>query len=303
MKAIKPTPITPALLVSTTATETYAEYNAGTTYALDDIVTIAATQRMWQCILDPSTGNPPATSPLYWTDIGPSNMGAMFDAEISTQTSATSPLTVVITPGYCNSLALFGLEGTTLEVTVRDALAGNIVYGDDTLTGPRVIDLDGTVISDWYQYYFEPFVQRAEVVLIDLPPYGDAHITISITGTGTVKCGQVVLGTFYELGDTEYGATAGIIDYSRKTTNTAGITTFEQRAYSKRVSLRMMLPNAQLNKVQRVLADLRATPCAWVGVDIDGYEPLTLYGFYRDFSIDVAYATQSYCSIEIEGLT
>jgi len=64
----------------------------------------------------------------------------------------------------------------------------------------------------------------------------------------------------------------------------------------------MMLPNTKLNKVQRVLADLRATPCAWIGTDVAGYEPLTLYGFYRDFSIDVAYPTTSYCSLEIEGL-
>jgi len=170
MKAIKPTPITPALLVSTTATETYAEYNAATTYALNAIVTIAATQRMWQCIQGPSTGNAPASSPLYWTDIGPSNVGAMFDAEISTQTSATATLTVVIKPGYCNSLALYGLEGTELEVTGRDALAGAIVYGDDTLTGPRLINLDGTTLTDWYMYFFEPFVQLAEVALTDLPP-------------------------------------------------------------------------------------------------------------------------------------
>jgi hypothetical protein len=302
MKAIKPTPITPALLVSTTATETYAEYNAATTYALNAIVTIAATQRMWQCIQGPSTGNAPASSPLYWTDIGPSNVGAMFDAEISTQTSATATLTVVIKPGYCNSLALYGLEGTELEVTGRDALAGAIVYGDDTLTGPRLINLDGTTLTDWYMYFFEPFVQLAEVALTDLPPYGDAHITITITGPSTVKCAQVVLGTFYELGDTQYGATAAIIDYSRKTTSAAGVTTFERRAYSKRVSLNMMLPNTKLNKVQRVLADLRATPCAWIGTDVAGYEPLTLYGFYRDFSIDVAYPTTSYCSLEIEGL-
>jgi len=295
-KAVKPLVITPALLISTTAVETYAEYNNATSYALGNIVTIAATQRMWECIQGPSLGNPPATSPLYWTDIGPSNVGAMFDSEISTQTSAATTLTVVIKPGLCNSLALFNLEGQTLDVTVRDGLAGPVVYSYSTT-------LDGTVISDWYQYYFEPFVQLAEVVLTDLPPYSDAHITITITATGTAKCGQVVLGTFYDLGGTEYGATAGIIDYSRKATSALGVTSFERRAYSKRVSMRMMIDNAQLNKVQQVLADLRATPCAWIGTDVEGYEPLTLFGFYKDFSIDVAYPTRSYCSIEIEGLT
>lgn len=297
MKVIKPTPITPALLASTTATETYAEYNAGTTYALNDIVTIGATWRMYECIQGPATGQAPATSPLYWVDIGPSNKGAMFDGEISTVTSATTTLTVVIKPGYTNSLALFGLVGQTLTITGRNGLAGPVVYG------PKAINLDGSVIADWYMYFFEPFVQLAEVVLTDLVPYLDSHITITLDGTGTVECGICLPGTFYTLGDTEFGANVSIIDYSRKNTSAAGITSFEQRAYSKRMSARLMLDTVQINKVQRILADLRATPAAWIGTDESGFEPLTVYGFYRDFSIDVAYPTKSYCSLEVEGLT
>ena len=287
----------PARLASTTATETYAEYNAATTYALNDIVTIGATWRMYQCVQGPSTDRAPATSPLYWDDIGPSNKGAMFDSEISTVTTATTTLTVVIKPGYTNSLALFGLVGQTLTVTGRNGLDGPVVYG------PKAIVLDGTIIADWYQYFFEPAVQLAEVVLTDLVPYQDAHITITLDGTGTVECGICLIGTFYVLGDTEFGANVSIIDYSRKETDAFGVTTFVRRAYSKRMSARMMLDTAQINKVQRVLADLRATPCAWIGTDESGFEPLTVYGFYRDFSIDVAYATKSYCSLEIEGLT
>jgi hypothetical protein len=203
---------------------------------------------------------------------------------------------VVLKPGTVNSLALFGLGGTTLEVTVRNGLAGEVVYS-------RTLTLDGTIIADWYQYHFEPSVQRADVVLTDLPPYGDAHITITLSGGGSVQCGIVLVGTVYVLGDTQYGATASIIDYSRKDTSALGITTFVQRKYSKRLSAELMLNNVQLNKVQRVLADLRATPCAWIGTDTDGFDPLTVYGFYRDFSITVAYPNQSLCSLEIEGLT
>ena len=32
-------------------------------------------------------------------------------------------------------------------------------------------------------------------------------------------------------------------------------------------------------------------------------ESLTAYGFYKEFSIDLAYPTVSYCSLTIEGLT
>ena len=296
MKVVKPTTLTSAMLVSTDAAETYSAWNAATAYALNDIVLRTTTERLYQRLVAGTTATAPESDTVNWLDIAPSNKWAMFDGEISTATTKSTSLTVVLKPGYVNSLALFGLVGSNLAVTVRDALAGNIVY---TLSQ----DLDGTIIADWYQYFFEPVVQLAEVVLTDLPPYGDAHITVVLTGTGTVECGICLAGTFYTLGDTQYGASVGIIDYSRKETDAFGVTTFVRRAYSKRMSAKLMLDNVQMNKVQRVLADLRATPCAWIGADDVTYAPLVVYGFYKDFSIEVAYPTASYCSLEVEGLT
>ena len=296
MKVVKPTPITAAMLVGTTATETYTAWNAATAYVLNDIVLRTATQRLYQRLIAGTTATAPESDTTNWLDIAPSNIWAMFDGEISTTTDRTTSITVVLKPGYVNSLALFGLVGSSIDITVRDALAGAIVYTHSQT-------LDGTIIADWYQYFFEPVVQLGEVVLTDLPPYGDAHITVVITGTGTVECGICLVGTFYTLGDTQYGASVGIVDYSRKETDAFGITTFVRRAYSKRMTARLMLDTVQINKVQRVLADLRATPCAWIGVDNDTYAPLVIYGFYKDFSIEIAYPTLSYCSLEVEGLT
>lgn len=295
MKVVKPVAIGDAQFVSSTAPETdYAAYVTGTNYAVG--ARVIYLHKIWESVQTPNTGNAPDLTPLYWANVSPTNRWAMFDGEVSTQTVFVSPLTAVVKPGYVNSLALFGLEGATLDVTVRNGLAGPIVYS-------RTQTLDGTIIIDWYQYFFEPSVQLGEVVLTDLPPYVDAHITASITGTGTVKCGSMIVGTVYVLGDTQLGASAGIIDYSRKDTSAAGVTTFVKRKYSKRMSAQLWLSNVALNKVQRVLADLRATPCVWIGTDAAGYEPLIVYGFYRDFSLDVAYPTVSYCNLEIEGLT
>lgn len=295
MKVVKPIVIGDAQLVSSNAPETdHPVYSAAADYAVGARVIYLHT--IWESVQTPNTGNTPGSNALYWAAVAPTNRWAMLDTEISTQTVLVSPLTLVVKPGYANSLALFGLEGATLEVTVRDGLDGPVAYS-------KTVNLDGTVIADWYQYFFEESVQLGELVLTDLPPYGAAHITISLSGPGDVKCGQMVVGTAYVLGDTQYGASAGIIDYSRKDTSAAGVTTFTRRRYSKRMSAALMLDNAQLNKVQRVLADLRATPCAWIGTDVPGFEPLTIFGFYRDFSIDVAYPNTSLCNLEIEGLT
>lgn len=296
MKVVKPVAITDAQFVSSTAPETDCPaYVADTNYAVG--ARVIYLHQIFESVQTPNTGNAPDATPLYWAVVGPTNRWAMFDTEINTQTAIASPLTVVIKPGYVNSLALFGLEGATLDVTVRDGLAGPIVY-----TATR--SLDGTVISDYYQYFFEPSVQLAGVVLTDLPPYGNAHITVSITGGGTVKCGILIAGTVYDLGGTQFGVRTGIIDFSKKETNTTtGTTKFKKGKYSKPLSAQLFVENGQLNKVNQVLDSLRATPCAWISTDEPGYELITVFGYYGDFSIEVTYATTSYCNLEIIGLT
>ncbi len=42
----------------------------------------------------------------------------------------------------------------------------------------RTNGLDGTVLNDWYMYFFEPFVQKGEVVLTDLPPYNSGYLVM-----------------------------------------------------------------------------------------------------------------------------
>lgn len=294
MKVIKPTTFVAAThLVSTNAVETYVAYSAATTYAKGDRVDYGT--NIYESLVNSNTGNTPSTSPTFWVLVGPDNVHAMFDDQISTATVSTSPLTVVMTPGLMNSLALLGLVGNQVVVTITDGAGGPTVYS-------RTVSLDGSYVYDWYMYFFEPFTQIGEVVFTDIPPYLNARMTLTLSGSGTVAIGQLSFGTFYELGDAEYGATAGITDYSRKDTDEFGATTFVERAFSKRMTARLMLDAMQMNKVQRVLSDIRAKPAVWIGAEGEAYQPLVVYGFYRDFTIDVAYPTKSYCSLEIEGL-
>lgn len=295
MKVIKPVTFNAAThLVSSTAVEVYSAWSAGTTYAKDAFVDYGT--HIYQSLVNSNTGNQPDTSPTQWVLIGPDNTHSMFDDQTSTATTSTSPLTVVLDTGLCNSLGLLGLVGSQVVVTVKDDTGGNVVY-------TRTVSLDGTFIYDWYQYFFEPYVQIGEVVLTDLPPYLNAELTVSLTGTGTIQIGTLTWGTQYDLGEAEYGAGLGIIDYSKKETDEFGVTTFVRRDFSKRLTARLILPNNQLNRVQRVLADLRAQPAIWVTSDVPDLAPLTVYGFFRDFNIEVSYPTESYCSLEIEGLT
>jgi hypothetical protein len=72
MRVTPPIPITPAKLTSSSADATLAAtaYNAGTTYAIGALVSVAADYRQYESLASSNTGNTPSTSPLWWKAIG-----------------------------------------------------------------------------------------------------------------------------------------------------------------------------------------------------------------------------------------
>lgn len=247
-----------------------------------------------------------STSPVdntdLWLDLGPTNKWAMFDTYINTSTKLTTSvgtpeLKAIVQPGVCNGVALLDIIG---------ASSVSVIMKNGALTVfSQTQELDNTFISDWYMYYFEPFDVKTDVLFGPMPPYPNATIEVTVTPTsvGTeVQLGAAMFGNTVELGQLQYGATAGIIDYSKKETDEFGITTLVQRGYAKRATYTLNVDNSQIRRVFSTLAALRATPAVWIGVDDYSYTPLTVFGKYNDFGINVSYPTFSSCSLEIEGL-
>ncbi len=107
-------------------------------------------------------------------------------------------------------------------------------------------------------------------------------------------------GQTIELGATEAQPTVGIIDYSRRVTDDFGITTVVRRGFSRRMSVRTEVPEGEVDALQRRLADLRATSALWVADE--RYSSLSFTGFYKDFQIDMASSSVSFCTLNVEGL-
>lgn len=296
MKVIKPVTIGRDQLVSSSVPEEeYPDYDAEVDYPVDAKVVYES--NVYASVQAPNMGHTPGESPLYWALTGPTNRWAMFDGQVSTQTVGESPLRVVIKPGLVNSLALLELVGSRIEISGRDGADGPVIY-----TATR--SLEGSIVTNWYEYFFEPFAPLSEVVLTDLPAYGSLQLDVSILAPfASAACGEMICGTAYLIGDAEYGGSAGITDYSRKDTSETGVTTFRKRQFSRRMSHRLWVEGPRFNAVYRLLSGLRATPCVWIGADAEEFGPLTIYGFYRDFTIDIAYTLVMFCNLEIEGLT
>ena len=303
MSIIKPTVLTDAMLVSSTIPETeYSLWNSATSYTVGQRVIRLTTHHVYENLIPGvNSGLPEAnttgTTPR-WLDIGADNTWAMFDNKVGTVSSIATPLTVVTTPGSISGVGLLGLVGKTASIQVKDVVGGTIVYS-------KSINLDGTIITSFYDWFFEPFEQLTDVTLTDLPSqYYNPEVTLSITSSsGTVGCGTYSFGRVYALGTTQYGSSVGIISYSVKTFDVFGNVTVVKRANSKRNSLKIMTAKSDFSKIYNLLADLDSVPCVYVGTTYDGYEPMIVYGFWKDFTIDVSYPAVHLVNLEIEGMT
>ena len=296
MKIIKPTSFIPASLISTNATETVSLYSAAVTYALGNLVHYGTS--IYESLNATNLNHTPDVSPTWWLRIGPTNRHAMFDDQISTTTKKTGTLTVVVYTGIIDSIFLGNLQADSATITVQNGLGGPVVYQQTQI-------LNGEESTDWYQYFFyDPLVKRTQALFTGIPPYVNAHVILSLeNGALETSIGIFSYGKTQYIGQTQYGASVGIIDYSKKETDEFGNTTFVKRPYSKRMNCQVFIDNIQLNRVQRLMYDVRAIPVIWVGSDDPTLEEsLVVFGFYRDFSTEISYPTASLCNIEVEGL-
>lgn len=302
MKMLRPVAIGPAQLVSSTIAEPSgsdpAAWSGASTYAQGDLVRLASTHRVYQSLQAANLNKAPDTSPTWWADIGGVNRWAMFDTVTSSASQATTSMTVVFDPGLVDGLALLDCVGNTATITMTNGAAGPTVYSRTlALTAPR--------LNDWYTYFFEPNRQVSVFVLTDLPPYLNGRVTVKIDGDSgaPVACGTCMPGRSYSIGNTVYGVTAGIRDYSKKVSDAqTGIVTLAQGRFAKTMRAQVRADLALAAEITERLEELRSVPCLWMADRTGELTPLSVYGFYKDFSLQVGYPTMGVYSLEIEGM-
>lgn len=296
LRVIKSLTVTDANLTASSVPEAdHPTWLVGSTYALADRVILD--HKIYESVQAANIGKAPATEPDWWSEVSPTNRWKLFDLSSTTQTLIDADDYYELTPGQAvNALALVNISGVlSVRVRLTDPSFG-VVY-DETA--------DLTAVpseASWYAWFFEPRTEQTQFVVADLPSYPNATLRVDFTSSGAAYIGAFIFGTQKTIGmGVNKGVRLGIQDYSRKERNDWGDTVLVQRAYSKRVSFSMLLENADLDNTYSTLTDLRSTPCLWIITDI--YGSLTVFGFYANFDIDIAYSTYSDCSIEIEGLT
>lgn len=296
MKFLNPTIITDAILTSSSVAETdYAAWSAATTYALADRVINTTTHKVYESTQAGNLNhNPVGDGGTWWVEVSATNRWKMFDQGVGTQTEQASSIAVVLTPGLCNALALLDIAGSSVHVEV---VAESTTIFDQTYNIG-----DSTILGDWFEYFFEEISQATNLTVVGLPIFGGGQVTVTITAPVTAKCGTLAIGKMIDVGRTLAGARVGIIDYSRKMTDEWGNTTLVVRGYARRVECDVIIENDRMDYIISQLAAARATPAVWITDSIGKYGSMTVYGFYKDFGVNIAYPSHSQTSIQIEGL-
>jgi hypothetical protein len=268
------------MLTSTTATVgTYTAWSSTTNYTKGLYCYSPVTQRVYQSLVDTgNTNKDPALAAnrvgviVYWLDTGPTNQWAMFDKKPGTLTTATSDLTVVIRPGVFSSLYVAGVTASDIAVTVKDAPGGNVIY---SYTGP----MEASAPDDYWEYFFDPFEPLTDLLLTDIPPYGTAEVTVSLTGGGTVACGALAVGDIKVLGQTLSDAEAEPTFFGYIDTDQWGETDIVDGPTATNLTLSAITNSrAEGLKAQRVVESALGTPAFWFATDTPDMAGLRTWG-------------------------
>ncbi len=164
---------------------------------------------------------------------------------------------------------------------------------------------DVDVSAGWYYYFFYDLVYRDDVRWT-FTDYKNAILRVYVEWKSgeTVKVGKLALGNLYTIGLTQYNANVGIIDYSKKETDTLGRTYLKTGNFAKRADIDAWLYSSQVDAIGRIIQKARGQP---VMIDANNedksnYESLVLYCFLRDWDITISGPTLSKLTMDIEGL-
>lgn len=301
MKIVRPTDITPEVVLSSNVPIAGNVWSNALSYTIGNSVVgnVPGTANMlFTSLQSPNLDHPPPIDGLddaWWHVAGVANHRAAFDE--SPQTTTTNPESIAWIfgpPTRVDTLYMDSVDGTDVHVRVIDAIEG--IVRDLVISMVAPIES-----SDWWEYFFGDPEYEHELVITNLPPYVGATIEVTINNPGAIAgCALCILGLSRSFGDTQYGASISIQDFSRKEPDEFGNYYVVKRAFSRRAGFEVAVESANVDRFVRILADYRATPIVYIGDD--SYGSSVIYGFYKDFEFLIQYPTISILNIQVEGL-
>jgi hypothetical protein len=204
----------------------------------------------------------------------------MFDAYLNTQTEFANLIQVEVTFNNCDRVALFNIEADSVDLELTDENSSTVVQ-------TKTVD---TTSSEW--------------ILEEIYIYPNATLKITLNKSGgTAKCGLCGIGVSTDVGATLYSPGIGFLDYSKKATNEFGQTYLNVGAWAKKPRIRTYIPFTAVDAVFNTLVAARGSLVMFEGNQGDsGYESLRVFGFIKDWDIQLDNPTVAWVTFDIQGV-
>lgn len=292
MQIIIPTYITDSTLISTDLSETgegYPEWAPDVLYAYLQrvVITTIGVHGIYECQWPNDNINkyPPdnlgGTTP-YWRYVSKTNPWKLFDQIVApdrAESVAGDPITVEITPGEIDSIAIMNVDCTSIAIVMTDPSDG-VVYN---------------------KTYTPDMAENWNAIYTDLPSYPAATLEVTIdNGSASAIVGELIVGKVKTIGTAKYGVGVSLIDFSQKEADDFGNFSILERIYSKRLDVPFLMPAATHDGILRLLEKYRSVPLVWIVSNL--YSTMISYGFYRDIQLSIPSPSVVECSVTIESL-
>jgi hypothetical protein len=277
--------------------DTYAVYDVNATYGLGARVIDPVAHLVYESQLAANKGQPLATG-TAWLKVGVTNRWAAFDRLRNTQTVAPVDIVMSIAPGQrVGAIALIGLDAASITVTV--SVAGIEKYRKTTSLKLRRS-------YGWRDYFFGRFSYRKSVQFLDLPPYRNAVITVTISKpVGQRGVGGVLVGNATYIGDMQYKPRSDHLNFSDVDRDDWGNIKLNPKRSVPKVSGEVLFDKALTRRIIELREELNGVPAVWSGLDdftLDYFEPLFIYGIHKEFSVSLEGPLHGTISLEVEEL-
>ena len=294
MRMIAPVAIGDAhLIASSLAENEYAAWSAQTTYAAQARVLYnhaiyeAAKQSMGQ--------NPQGDTQGSWIRLGATNRFKAFDGLLSDPAKANAEMRFELRiPSYVTAIAVINLKASSLRIEAINSLGAQVYLREISL-------ISADAVFDWYSYFFSEFELSNEVLLDDIPPYLNLTVTITLTGRA-IEVGQIVLGTFDDLGFARYGTAVTFKDYSTKERDTFGNAIVVERSFADVVDFEFEVETGRVRQLRRKIANRRAKPTVFYATTDTLHYGTLVYGFAGQLHVVLAGPKISNVTLDVEGL-
>ena len=277
---------------------------AAGTFAIGDERHVVATHRVYKCAMAGASAVSPELDAERWKDMRPTNLWAPFDEYTDTPAeSTTQDITYVLASRYVNSVALYGLVGRGVVVSVKDAPGGTEIFRFPPTGEARL----KTTRPGYWQYAYGQRTRRKTLLVTGIPIAPAAEITVTVAAAaGQPRAlGMLVRGSLRSLIGAGWGgvlpdATVVPKTYTYRSMTPDGRQRITRRGSSRDLEFSVVLERMYADAAVEALSSLLSRPVAWVVCTKPGFAGLTAFGILRSGPVRYQFA-QAFIDCSVEG--